>query len=89
MLALGTGFESADPLYWVREGYVVAQADIRGMHTSEGRGSHADGPGRKPTTPPSSNGRRPRNGATAGSGCSALPTLPCHSGVWQRCGPCP
>jgi uncharacterized protein len=32
-----TGFESADPLYWVREGYVVAQADIRGMHTSEGR----------------------------------------------------
>lgn len=31
-----TGFESADPLYWVKEGYVVAQADIRGMHTSEG-----------------------------------------------------
>lgn len=31
-----TGFESADPLYWVKEGYVVAQADIRGMHASEG-----------------------------------------------------
>jgi len=32
-----TGFESADPMYWVKQGYVVAQADIRGMHTSEGR----------------------------------------------------
>ncbi|HUI73059.1 MAG TPA: CocE/NonD family hydrolase [Spirochaetia bacterium] len=31
-----TGFESADPMYWVRQGYVVAQADVRGMHTSEG-----------------------------------------------------
>jgi uncharacterized protein len=33
-----TGFESPDPLYWVKEGYVVAQADIRGMHGSEGHG---------------------------------------------------
>lgn len=31
-----TGFEAPDPLYWVRQGYVVAMADIRGMHASEG-----------------------------------------------------
>ncbi len=31
-----TGFEAPDPLYWVGQGYVVAQADVRGMHTSEG-----------------------------------------------------
>ncbi len=31
-----TGFEAPDPLYWVRQGYVVAQADVRGMNTSEG-----------------------------------------------------
>lgn len=31
-----TGFESPDPAYWVREGYAVLQADVRGMHKSEG-----------------------------------------------------
>lgn len=31
-----TGFEAPDPIYWVRQGYVVAQADVRGMHASEG-----------------------------------------------------
>jgi putative CocE/NonD family hydrolase len=32
-----TGFEAPDPLYWVRNGYTVLQADVRGMHHSEGR----------------------------------------------------
>jgi hypothetical protein len=32
-----TGFESPDPLFWVGAGYAVVQADIRGMHKSEGR----------------------------------------------------
>ena len=32
-----TGFESPDPVYWVRQGYAVLQADVRGMHKSEGR----------------------------------------------------
>jgi uncharacterized protein len=31
-----TGFESPDPIYWVRQGYAVVQADVRGMHKSEG-----------------------------------------------------
>jgi uncharacterized protein len=31
-----TGFESPDPVYWVRQGYAVLQADARGMHRSEG-----------------------------------------------------
>jgi len=31
-----TGFESPDPVYWVRHGYAVVQADVRGMHKSEG-----------------------------------------------------
>src|SRR5271165_5993581 len=26
------GFESPDPHYWVNRGYIVAQADARGMH---------------------------------------------------------
>jgi predicted acyl esterase len=32
-----TGFEAPDPLFWVRAGYAVVQADVRGMHKSEGR----------------------------------------------------
>ena len=32
-----TGFEAPDPLYWVRQGYAVLQADVRGMHKSEGK----------------------------------------------------
>jgi predicted acyl esterase len=32
-----TGFESPDPAYWVQQGYAVLQADVRGMHTSEGQ----------------------------------------------------
>ncbi len=32
-----TGFESPDPLFWTRAGYAVVQADVRGMHRSEGR----------------------------------------------------
>jgi uncharacterized protein len=32
-----TGFESPDPLFWTRAGYAVVQADVRGMHKSEGR----------------------------------------------------
>ncbi|HEY1503654.1 MAG TPA: CocE/NonD family hydrolase [Stellaceae bacterium] len=32
-----TGFEAPDPFYWVRAGYAVMQADVRGMHKSEGR----------------------------------------------------
>jgi predicted acyl esterase len=32
-----TGFESPDPLHWVQQGYIVLQADVRGMHKSEGR----------------------------------------------------
>jgi uncharacterized protein len=32
-----TGFEAPDPLYWVRNGYALMQADVRGMHKSEGR----------------------------------------------------
>jgi len=31
------GFESPDPAYWVENGYAVVQADVRGMHKSEGR----------------------------------------------------
>jgi hypothetical protein len=31
-----TGFEAADPLFWVRAGYGVMQTDVRGMHASEG-----------------------------------------------------
>jgi predicted acyl esterase len=31
-----TGFEAPDPLFWVRAGYAVIQADVRGMHKSEG-----------------------------------------------------
>jgi putative CocE/NonD family hydrolase len=31
-----TGFESPDPVYWVQQGYTVLQANIRGMHKSEG-----------------------------------------------------
>lgn len=34
-----TGFEAPDPLFWVRAGYAVVQADVRGMHKSEGRAS--------------------------------------------------
>jgi uncharacterized protein len=30
------GFESPDPAHWVQEGYAVVQADVRGMHKSEG-----------------------------------------------------
>ena len=32
-----TGFEAPDPFHWVRAGYAVMQADVRGMHKSEGR----------------------------------------------------
>jgi uncharacterized protein len=32
-----TGFESPDPVHWVRQGYAVVQADVRGMHNSEGQ----------------------------------------------------
>jgi hypothetical protein len=31
-----TGFESPDPVFWTAAGYVVVQADVRGMHRSEG-----------------------------------------------------
>ena len=31
-----TGFESPDPVHWVEQGYAVVQADVRGMHKSEG-----------------------------------------------------
>jgi predicted acyl esterase len=31
-----TGFESPDPGHWVARGYAVLQADVRGMHKSEG-----------------------------------------------------
>jgi predicted acyl esterase len=31
-----TSFEAPDPLYWVRNGYAVMQADVRGMHKSQG-----------------------------------------------------
>jgi uncharacterized protein len=31
-----TGFEAPDPIYWVQQGYGVLQADVRGMHKSEG-----------------------------------------------------
>jgi uncharacterized protein len=31
-----TSFEAPDPVYWVRQGYAVLQADVRGMHKSEG-----------------------------------------------------
>src|SRR5215472_19233672 len=31
-----TGFESPDPVYWVRQGYAVVQADVRGKYKSEG-----------------------------------------------------
>ena len=34
-----TGFEAPDPLFWVRAGYAVVQADARGMHKSEGSAS--------------------------------------------------
>jgi predicted acyl esterase len=30
------GFESPDPIFWVKAGYTVVQADVRGMHRSEG-----------------------------------------------------
>jgi uncharacterized protein len=31
-----TGFEAPDPVFWTAAGYVVVQADARGMHKSEG-----------------------------------------------------
>jgi putative CocE/NonD family hydrolase len=31
-----TGFEAPDPLFWTRAGFAVMQADVRGMHKSEG-----------------------------------------------------
>jgi predicted acyl esterase len=31
-----TGFEAPDPVYWGQQGYAVLQADVRGMHKSEG-----------------------------------------------------
>jgi hypothetical protein len=31
-----TGFESPDPVFWTGAGYAVVQADVRGMHKSEG-----------------------------------------------------
>jgi predicted acyl esterase len=31
-----TGFEAPDPLFWTRAGFVVMQADVRGMHKSGG-----------------------------------------------------
>jgi predicted acyl esterase len=31
-----TSFEAPDPLYWVGNGYAVMQADVRGMHQSQG-----------------------------------------------------
>ena len=31
-----TGFESPDPVFWTDAGYNVVQADVRGMHKSEG-----------------------------------------------------
>jgi uncharacterized protein len=31
-----TGFEAPDPVHWVQQGYAVLQADVRGMHKSEG-----------------------------------------------------
>jgi putative CocE/NonD family hydrolase len=34
-----TGFEAPDPLFWARAGYAVVQADVRGMHQSEGHAS--------------------------------------------------
>ena len=34
-----TGFEAPDPLFWTDAGYVVVQADVRGMHKSEGQAS--------------------------------------------------
>jgi predicted acyl esterase len=33
-----TSFEAPDPLAWAAEGYIVVQADARGMHRSEGHG---------------------------------------------------
>src|ERR1039458_3003345 len=32
-----TGFEAPDPVYWVQQGYIVLQADVRGMYKSEGQ----------------------------------------------------
>jgi putative CocE/NonD family hydrolase len=32
-----TGFEAPDPIFWVQAGYAVVQADVRGMHRSQGR----------------------------------------------------
>src|SRR5260370_9440288 len=34
-----TGFEAPDPLFWVRAGYAVVQADVLGMPKSEGHAS--------------------------------------------------
>jgi hypothetical protein len=31
-----TGFESPDPVFWTAAGYAVVQADVRGMHKSDG-----------------------------------------------------
>jgi putative CocE/NonD family hydrolase len=31
-----TGFEAPDPVFWTRAGFAVRQADVRGMHKSEG-----------------------------------------------------
>ena len=34
-----TGFEAPDPVFWSTAGYAVVQADVRGMHKSEGHAS--------------------------------------------------
>ena len=34
-----TGFEAPDPAFWTGHAYAVVQADVRGMHRSEGQAS--------------------------------------------------
>jgi hypothetical protein len=41
-----TGFEAPDPLFWTRAGFAVVQADVRGMHKSEGHAGVLTDPGR-------------------------------------------
>src|SRR5260221_14177791 len=40
-----TGFEAPDPIDWVERGYAVLQADVRGMHKSEGEAGVSWGKG--------------------------------------------
>jgi hypothetical protein len=74
-----TGFESPDPVFWTAAGYVVVQADVRGMHRSEGRAGLLNDTDAE-DLPSSSNGPHASPGRHARWACWASLISPCRSG---------